>query len=120
MGRLPKADRAAVADYTVSVRLAVAEREALEGLIEAQNQVLRADGLAITVTASSYLRTLLVQRAQQAGLLPTAPPVSKSMRLAFAEAGVSRSSGPKKKGEVLDRFNRPDAVGAEKPKRRTR
>lgn len=65
-GRPPIADREAVRSRLVTLKLSPTERDLLDRLIEARAIDLRAEtsGARIEVTASSYLRWLLMRDAE--------------------------------------------------------
>ncbi len=70
-GRPRIADRETVRSRLVTLKLSPAERQLLDRLTEARADELRAEtnGARIEVTASSYLRWLILRDAQARGLV---------------------------------------------------
>ncbi|HEU4403704.1 MAG TPA: hypothetical protein VFS43_00190 [Polyangiaceae bacterium] len=69
MGRRPKEDRDLVKTVTVGVKLTVAEREALDRLVEVRSaELARLTGERIEATASGVLRWLMLEAAAARGI----------------------------------------------------
>jgi hypothetical protein len=69
MARHPRPDRSTVADRTVGVRLTPPLQAAMRLAVERQNRLLEEQGLAVTVTPASVLRSLFLRQAKADGFL---------------------------------------------------
>jgi hypothetical protein len=71
MPRPKKADRSAVKDVTITLKLSVRERERLRQLMEARAaELFKMTGQHIPVTIAAYLRWLMDRDAEARGLAP--------------------------------------------------
>ena len=108
--------------HVVAVRITAEEREVLAMLVELQNAGLNEQGFAAAVTPSTLIRSWIIQRGREAGLLPG--PLAREVR-GHIQAPKTPDEVTKKEPRtaaerVLDGRHVPDVGAKSKLKRRTR
>jgi hypothetical protein len=94
MARTPREDRASVKESSITLRLTLSERDALNRLVALRQEELGADA---TVSQGSYMRALLREAARAKGIVVDESTGARAADLAASSKRPQKEKPPKAK-----------------------